>query len=97
MSKACKSNGRVSLRSTQPKCKKQSEELKIKEEQKHLISLFRQQQPLDQRERQILYELLTHIGTKLTITDEEQELLLYAGQLIVKMREGEIRRALISR
>ncbi|MCB9290090.1 MAG: patatin-like phospholipase family protein [Lewinellaceae bacterium] len=70
------------------------EEIKIKDEQKRLISLFRQQKPLTQSDRQILYELLTHIGTKLTITDEEQELLLYAGQLIVHLQEEDIHQAL---
>ena len=69
-------------------------EINIKDEQKRLISLFRQRKQLQQSDRQILYELLTHIGTKLTITEEEQELLLYAGQLIVKMQEKEISRAL---
>lgn len=44
--------------------------------------------PLD---RQILYELLTSIGTKYTIKPEEQELLLLAGQLIVQLKEEEIR------
>ncbi|MCO6476563.1 MAG: hypothetical protein J5I94_08070, partial [Phaeodactylibacter sp.] len=70
------------------------EEFRIKDEQERLIKLIRQGQTLSPAGRQVLYELLTHIGTKLTITDEEQELLLYAGQLIVKMREGEIRRGL---
>lgn len=69
-------------------------EFKIKDEQQRLISLFRQQQPLSQSDRQILYELLTHIGTKLTIAKEEQELLLHAGQLIVQMHEEDIRKGL---
>lgn len=69
-------------------------EFRIKEEQQRLIGLIRQQEPLSQGDRQILYELLTHIGTKLTITKEEQELLLYAGQLIVQMQEEAIRRGL---
>lgn len=67
---------------------------KVKEEQHRLISLFRQQKPLAPGDRLTLYELLTHIGTKLTITDEEQDLLLYAGQLIVKMQEEAIQRGL---
>ena len=70
------------------------EEIMVKEEQKRLIWMIRRNQPFGQSDRQILYELLTHIGTKLTITDEEQELLLYAGQLIVKMQEPEISLAL---
>ena len=69
-------------------------EINIKEEQKRLIHLFREQKQLLPSDRQSLYELLTHISTKLTITDEEQELLLYAGQLIVKMQEPEISLAL---
>lgn len=69
-------------------------EFRIKDEQQRLISLIRQQKPFSPSDRLILYELLTHIGTKLTITDEEQELLLYAGQLIVKMREEDIKRGL---
>ncbi|MCB9297868.1 MAG: patatin-like phospholipase family protein [Lewinellaceae bacterium] len=70
------------------------EEIMVKEEQKRLIWMIRRNQPFGQSDRQILYELLTHIGTKLTITDEEQELLLYAGQLIVKMQEEEVKRTL---
>ena len=70
------------------------DEIDIRAEQKRLVSLFENGLSPGPKDRHILYELLTNIGTKLTITKEEQKLLLYAGQLIVALRADEIREAL---
>ncbi len=43
--------------------------------------------PLDM---QVLYELVTNVGTKYTIEDYEQELLILTGQKIVRMKQDEI-------
>ncbi|MCB0570544.1 MAG: patatin-like phospholipase family protein [Phaeodactylibacter sp.] len=71
------------------------ESIEPKTEQKRLIAMLNKQDTLSDSDRQVLYELLTHIGTKYTITDDEQELLLLSGQLIVRMQEEELRRAMI--
>jgi hypothetical protein len=68
--------------------------IQIKEEQHRLIRLLRSGQEIDDADKQILYELLTHIGTKYSIEPEEQELLLLGGQLIVKLRNNELLEAL---
>jgi len=70
------------------------EVIELKAEQGRLLQLLRAQQSLTDTDKQILYELLTHIGTKYTITDEEQELLLLGGQLIVQLRRPELLQAL---
>ncbi len=70
------------------------ESIELKPEQERLIKLLAQKSPLSEADRQILYELLTHIGTKYTITPNEQELLLLSGQLIVQMQEEELRKAM---
>ena len=78
------------------------EVLNPREEQQRLINLLQlsgkvpeteagQSEILSETDRQILYELLTHIDTKYTITPEEQELLLLSGQLIVRLQEPQVR------
>ncbi len=70
-------------------------EIRVKEEQKRLIKLMKEDlDALTDEDLQILYELVTNIGTKYTITDEEQELLLLTGRKIVCLQEQEIRNAL---
>ena len=49
---------------------------------------------LTDTDRQILYELTTNIGTKYTIRNDEQELLLLTGRKLVRMRADEIRATL---
>jgi len=68
--------------------------INLKEEQVRLLQLLRSDTPLSDTDKQVLYELLTHIGTKYTIEEREQELLLLAGQLIVKLRQEELAKAL---
>ena len=70
------------------------EVIDLKAEQDRLLRLLRAQQPLADADKQILYELLTHIGTKYTIEEEEQELLLLGGQLIVQLRRPDLLEAL---
>ncbi len=71
------------------------EKIIVKEEQKRLIQLMKEDlDALTDEDLQILYELVTNIGTKYSITDEEQELLLLTGQKIVCLQEQEIRNAL---
>ena len=69
--------------------------IKVKDEQRRLIGLLKAgDEPLSDHDRHILYELLINIGTKYTIKPEEQDLLFLAGQLIVKLKEEEIREAM---
>jgi len=69
--------------------------IESKKEQKRLITLLQtDMQGLSQTDLQILYELVTNISTKYTITNNEQELLLLTGQKIVQMQKKEIRAAL---
>ena len=69
--------------------------IEIKKEQKRLISMLQtDMQRLSKKDLQILYELVTNISTKYTITNSEQELLLLTGQKIVQMQEEAIRAAL---
>ena len=70
------------------------EGFEIKVEQERLIGLLKQKLELSNSDQQVLYEVLTHIGTKYTITNDEQELLLLSGQLIVQMQEKELRKAM---
>jgi hypothetical protein len=63
-------------------------------EQQRLIYLLQRGESLSETDRHVLYELLTHIDTKYTITPEEQELLLLSGQLIVRLQEPQIRELL---
>ena len=67
----------------------------MKEEQLRLIRLLKEDPTgLTAIDMQILYELLINVKTKYSITQEEQELLLLAGQALVKMRRSEILEAL---
>ncbi len=70
------------------------EKIMLEEEQQRLVNLLRTGQSLTDTDQQILYELLTHIGTKYTIEPIEQELLILSGQLIVKLQRGQLLRAL---
>ena len=66
-----------------------------KEAQKRLLALLRNNRDqLSDADQQILYELLMEIGTKYTITKEEQELLTLSGRKIVQLRKQEILEAL---
>ena len=63
-------------------------EIDVKKEQKRLIQeLKTNMDGISDLDRQILYELLVNIGTKYTITLEEQELLLLGGQKIVLLQK----------
>jgi hypothetical protein len=67
------------------------EKIDLKIEQSRMIRLLQtDMDSLADEDLQILYELLTHIGTKYSITGMEQELLLLAGQKIVRMQRSEI-------
>lgn len=68
--------------------------IEIKDEQERLIRLLKSGAEISDRDKQILYELLTHIGTKYTIEPAEQELLLLGGQLIVQLRQKDLEAAL---
>lgn len=70
------------------------EVLDPREEQERLIGLLQEGESLSETDKQILYELLTLIGTKYTIKPEEQELLLLSGQMIVRLQEARIRQLL---
>ena len=70
------------------------EVIEIEAEQARLIRLIKSGAEITNRNKQILYELLTHIGTKYTIEPAEQELLLLAGQLIVRLRQKQLEAAL---
>lgn len=59
-----------------------------------MIALLRSDRPLDHVQRRILYQLLTHIETKYTIKEREQDLLLLAGEYIAKLQKKEILLAL---
>jgi|AntRauTorckE5430_2_1112549.scaffolds.fasta_scaffold06260_2 hypothetical protein len=63
-------------------------------EQKRIIRLLKTGDGLSDQDKQILYELLTHIGTKYTIELAEQELLLLGGQLLVQLQQAQIEAAL---
>ncbi|MBV6653775.1 MAG: hypothetical protein KI786_08475, partial [Mameliella sp.] len=65
-----------------------------KEEQERLIGILKSGEEVSDQDRQILYELLTYIGTKYTIEPEEQELLLLGGQLLVRLRQVQLEAAL---
>ena len=59
-----------------------------KKEQQRLIKLLQtDMNNVSNKDLQILYELVTNISTKYTITSNEQELLLLTGQKIVQMQE----------
>lgn len=67
----------------------------IKKEQKRLIEeLKTNMEHISDSDLQVLYELLSAIGTKYTITPEEQELLLLGGQKIVFLQKDKILKAL---
>lgn len=68
---------------------------KVKTEQQRLIMLMKKDMNLlTDIDLQILYDLVINIGTKYSITEQEQELLLLTGQKIVKMQEELIREVL---
>jgi len=66
----------------------------IEEEQQRLIRELKKAEMLNDADEQILYELLTYVGTKYTIEEAEQELLLLGGQYLVRLKEAEIRKSL---
>jgi hypothetical protein len=68
--------------------------IKIKDEQARLIRVLKSGAEVSGRDKQILYDLLTYIGTKYTIEPAEQELLLLGGQLIVRLRQQQLEAAL---
>ena len=68
--------------------------IKIKDEQARLIRVLKSGAEVSGRDKQILYDLLTYIGTKYTIEPAEQELLLLGGQLIVRLRQKQLEAAL---
>lgn len=70
------------------------EKIDVAQEQARLIGLLRAGGPLTDGDEQILYDLLTHIGTKYTITEPEQELLLLSGKYVVYLQRAAIRSAL---
>lgn len=65
----------------------------IKKEQSRLTQLLSTGQDISLIDRQILYDLVTNIGTKYTITESEQELLLLTGKKIIQLIEKDIRAA----
>ncbi|NRA48585.1 MAG: patatin-like phospholipase family protein [Phaeodactylibacter sp.] len=75
-------------------CAELPEVINIKEEQERLIGILKSGEEVSDQDRQILYELLTYIGTKYTIEPEEQELLLLGGQLLVRLRQVKLEAAL---
>ena len=67
------------------------EKLPLKAETQRLIELMlKDLNALEARDLQILYEILTQIGTKYSMTEEEQLLLFLAGKKIVLMQKTEI-------
>ena len=71
------------------------EVIDLKVEQKRLILLMEtKKEILSPEDQQILYELLTNIGTKYTIKAEEQKLLFLAGQQLVMMQQEAILEAM---
>lgn len=64
------------------------------EQQKMVMRLRKSMHTLTDAEMQLLYDLAVNVGTKYSISAEEQELLLLTGQKIVQMQEEEIRAAL---
>jgi hypothetical protein len=68
--------------------------IKIQDEQERMIRVLKSGAEVSDRDKQILYELLTYIGTKYTIEPAEQELLLLGGQLIVRLRQKQLEAAL---
>ena len=70
-------------------------EIHLPSERARLIQLMEKDlNSLSQIDHQILYEIVTHIGTKYTITKEEQQLLLLTGQKIVLLMEPAILKAI---
>ncbi len=70
-------------------------EIHIPTEQDRLIKVMRHNSDsLSEIDLQILYEIVTHIGTKYTITSKEQQLLLLTGQKVVSMMTHAIQKAL---
>ena len=71
------------------------EKIDPKKEQKRLIEKMEQDMDnISKADMQILYELLTNVDTKYTITHSEQDLLLLAGQKIALMQKDKILDAL---
>ena len=70
------------------------EKIKVKTEQERLLGLMIEETPLTDLDRQILYELLTKVATKYSITKMEQNLLVASGREIVKMNEALIKKAM---
>jgi hypothetical protein len=59
-----------------------------------LVGKLSRKESLSDMEKQMLYEILTQIGTKYTMTDKEQKILFLTGQYLVKLQEEEIKAAL---
>lgn len=70
------------------------EKIEVAAEQERLLGLLRSGQDISDADKQILYELLTHIGTKYNIKAVEQELLLLGGQLIVRLQRKRLLKVL---
>jgi len=65
--------------------------INLKEEQDRILQVLKNTpEKMDNRDLQILYELLTQIGTKYTITEKEQALLTLSGAKIVQMKKEEL-------
>lgn len=76
------------IRGNTAKC---PEKFKVKTETKRLIELMNQDiNQTTQADLQILYDLVTNIGTKYTMTKDEQELLTLAGRKLVHMQREAI-------
>lgn len=65
----------------------------LKKEMAKMIQLLSEEKSLSDANEQILYELLTYIGTKYSMKKDEQILLFLAGQYLVRLQEDVIRSA----
>ena len=65
--------------------------IRVKEEMQRLVNLLKKDiHDISDQDLHILYELCTNIATKYTITELEQELLVYAGMKVVDLQKDEI-------
>lgn len=63
----------------------------IQKEMERLIELMQvDNYELSPSDQQILYEVLIHIGTKYTMKEEEQRLLMLTGRMLVRLEEEKI-------
>ncbi len=70
-------------------------ELQRKEEYRRLLPPLENNALLTPRDQQILYELLTAVGTKYHVTKEEQRLLFHGGRQLVRLLHPEILEAVL--